>query len=233
MANNEFVQKIENKSLLELKLATWSKTSYAASNYDERLFLQYNFKFPSELKGAVPKRCAEFLAGRLVARQALQQLTNEPHQVLSAYDRAPIWPSGIIGSITHTSTQAIAVTAYRRHHQIIGVDLENWIETEVAREISSEIIDSRESELITHSKLEFNQGLTLLFSAKESLYKALYPKVKYFFGFECAQVNTVDIDTGQFFISLTCDLNNDYPKGWGIKGRFLQEKDTILTLING
>ena len=54
---------------------------------------------------AVPKRVAQFTAGRVCARRALAQLGNtEPVPILMGEDRAPQWPAGYVGSISHTDT---------------------------------------------------------------------------------------------------------------------------------
>ncbi|WP_108651828.1 4'-phosphopantetheinyl transferase family protein [Dongshaea marina] len=232
MASDSFIQLLDESFPLELKQIAAAEASFIISEYDRRLFSKYEIDFPAELNKAVPKRCAEFLAGRYVARHALEQLSGTAYQIPAAPDRSPIWPQGIIGSISHTNTQALAMVAYARDHLLLGLDLENWMEPVLARELSDQIICPQERKLLADSELEFHQGLTLIFSAKESLYKALFPQVKRFFGFEYARVNKIDPDSGTFVISLTRTLTQAYPAGWQISGRYLRTADTVLTLVS-
>ena len=55
---------------------------------------------------AIPKRQAEFAAGRRAARAALTTL-GHPAQAIPVGDRrAPIWPQGTVGAITHDQGHA-------------------------------------------------------------------------------------------------------------------------------
>ena len=70
--------------------------------------------FPEEealVAGAVTKRREEFAAGRNAARAALAGLGPPPCPLLRAGRRAPAWPQGIVGSITHCSGFCCAVVA--------------------------------------------------------------------------------------------------------------------------
>ena len=232
MRDESFIQAISNECPITLNLTTWSQVSYCGKNYKRELFQQHAIDFPSDLNSAVEKRCSEYLAGRLAAQQAVLNLTNQHLPILRNKDQTPLWPTGVIGSITHTSEHAIAVAALSKDHQAMGIDFENWIFPNIANEIASSIINSRESTLINQSGFEFNQGLTLIFSAKESLYKALYPSVGYLFGFEYAQMNQIDMKLGEFSISLQRDLNETYRKGWQTKGKFHNSDQSTLTFIN-
>jgi hypothetical protein len=60
--------------------------------------------FPSELKmmqRSARKRLSEFTAGRFYARRALGVLGRRPAPIVSNSNQAPIWPPGIVGSISH------------------------------------------------------------------------------------------------------------------------------------
>ncbi|WP_369087004.1 4'-phosphopantetheinyl transferase family protein [Vibrio fluvialis] len=114
---------------------------------------------------------------------------------------------------------------------MLGLDLEHWISPDLAAEVSCQIINAQENMLLYRTNMEFHQGLTLVFSAKESLFKALYPKVRVFFGFESAQIISIDESTGRFTISLTHNLSSKYFKGWEISGRYFIIRNTVLTLI--
>lgn len=65
----------------------------------------------------------------------------------------------------------------------LGIDLEKKLSKECVIEIKSSIISLDEENLILKSKLSFEDAFTLIFSAKESLFKALYPSVRAYFDF--------------------------------------------------
>ncbi|MGF1739731.1 4'-phosphopantetheinyl transferase superfamily protein [Vibrio profundum] len=231
LMNHTFIQLLEKSVPLDFGTACWAHSSYALPKYQKQLFSAYQIDFPTQLKQAVPKRCAEFLAGRYVAQQAVKELTTRVHQIPVANDRSPIWPEGIVGSISHTDSQSIAAVAFKEDCQLLGLDLENWIEPDLALELSSQIIDSTEIDLLSETELSFHQGLTLIFSAKESLYKALYPKVQTFFGFESARITNIDQGKRQFTVSLIQALTKEYCRGWQVTGCYFSTEDTVLTII--
>ncbi len=66
---------------------------------------------PASIQRSVAKRQAEFLAGRVCARAALQQLEGLSVSPAIGEDRAPVWPVHIAGSITHSTGRAAAIVA--------------------------------------------------------------------------------------------------------------------------
>ncbi len=74
---------------------------------------------------AIPARHQEFCLGRAAARAALQQLGRAPVPILRGPQREPLWPDGIVGSITHINGLALAALAERRLSTGIGIDLEH------------------------------------------------------------------------------------------------------------
>lgn len=231
MAKDPFIQRLDTTLPCQSECVVFTHVSFDASQFQQGLFTEYGIEAPASLNSAVIKRKAEYLAGRYVARDTLKKLTQNVYQIPTAADRAPVWPTGTIGSITHTNTEAMAVVAYKKDHQLLGVDLEGWFDPSLAHELAYQIIDEQESTLIHDSGLTLHHGLTLIFSAKESLYKALYPKVRTFFGFEDARVNWIDPDSGVFELSLVRELNEEFQQGWSIKGRYFVTEETVLTLI--
>ena len=82
---------------------------------------------PPSIQRSVAKRQAEFLAGRICARAALQQLQGSGVVPPIGEDRAPVWPAHICGSITHSTGRAAAIVANKQHWRGLGMDLENLL----------------------------------------------------------------------------------------------------------
>lgn len=151
----------------------------------------------AELSNAGRKRKAEHLAGRIAAAHALPDYT-VPGIGPSG---EPLWPEGVSGSITHSGTQAMAV-AVRHPDALVGIDCEAILPDREAREIQDGIIDAQEAMCLTRSGYPFALALTLAFSAKESLFKALFPTARRYMGFDCARVTALNQKT----IALTLSL---------------------------
>ena len=168
------------------------------ASFDWRDFQTTDFnaqkiRMPLTLSNAVAKRQAEFLAGRLCARSALELSDNILTNVGLNEDRSPKWPDGIVGSITHTDRVAGAVVARRTDYLGLGFDFEWHIEQARAREIADSILTETDRSLEKElSGISFEYYLTLIFSLKESLYKALYPRAKKFMDFHDAEITALD-----------------------------------------
>jgi 4'-phosphopantetheinyl transferase EntD len=127
-----------------------------------------------------------FRLGRLAASRALSGLGVDPEPVLRGEGREPLWPTGIVGSISHTGEYGVAAVALSETSGGIGIDLENRAETRAV-----------ESQILARAELGFLEGLDdptrsdrvlEIFSAKETIYKAFYPRVRHYFGFDAAVV---------------------------------------------
>ncbi|HBH7066944.1 TPA: enterobactin synthase subunit EntD [Enterobacter cloacae] len=154
----------------------------------------------AELANAGRKRKAEHLAGRIAVAHALPD-----HAVPGIGPSGePLWPEGVSGSITHSGTQAMAIVV-RHPTALVGIDCEAILAEREAREIQDGIIDAQEAMCLTRSGYPFALALTLAFSAKESLFKALFPQVKTYMGFDCARVTALD--------ERTISLELSYPAG--------------------
>ncbi len=199
--------------------------------YEDALFALHEIEYAPFLERAVIRRKAEFLAGRYAAQRAMKKLRIEKTTVGIGQHRNPVWPAGLIGSITHTATQAICAIVQNTDYQSIGIDLAEQISITTANNIKDQIIQTHEINAFSHCPLSFEQLLTLTFSAKESLFKALYPQVKAYFEFHAAEIVNVEMKSRTFFIKLTQDLTHSLVKGTVFKGTFKIQPDTVFTSI--
>jgi len=126
------------------------------------------------VRQAVRKRVQEFAAGRLCARRALAEFRVENFDLHVAVDRQPLWPDGMLGSITHTAGLCAAVVAPRRTLAAVGMDSE--IVGHVTADIWPAICGPQEADwLRSLPASERAAAVTLIFSAKEAFYKCQYP----------------------------------------------------------
>lgn len=140
---------------------------------------------------AVAKRRQEFAAGRSLARQALSAIGVDPVSIPVSPGRYPVWPDGVVGSISHTGSHVGVALARSSDYAGIGLDLEarNSVKPELFKSVLTE---PEQEHLSTRTQIE---AATLLFSCKESIFKAANPVLNEFIDFLDVQI---DIGDGQF-----------------------------------
>lgn len=213
----------------------FSKSSFFAINKEEDLEhslsqVQSKLIYSPNVDGFHPNRKNEFLLGRVCAYKSYEQLTGKELLSLPAHkDRSPEWPSNIVGTISHNQYWVGAATAFASELIGVGMDFEVMGRTklELAKQIRSE------RDIKTHPSLTDEELLTVIFSCKESLYKALYPTVKKFFGFEDAALCEIDLVNGTFIIELLSELSLNFgPKSHKFfTGRIALENENCLTVL--
>lgn len=180
----------------------------------------------------VAKRQSEFLAGRLCARQALQQLTGYARVPAVGADRAPCWPSGVVGSISHGDGWAGAVVGRQADWRGLGLDLERLLSPARAQRLQASILTPAELQRLAQLPVEQQAWLvSLTFSLKESLFKALYPLVQQQFYFQDAELLGYD-PAGFAQLQLLRDLGPDWPASSRCDGQFVQLGERVLSLVS-
>jgi enterobactin synthetase component D len=149
-------------------------------------------RLPQALRHATQRRQREFLAGRWCAKQALQCLGAGSTHVAMAGDRAPIWPDGVVGSITHTGDFAAAAVAWAADITALGIDSEQIIDPAAARDIADIcMVDEATLFKAAHGR-SFCEFCTLVFSAKEAVFKCLFPLTRKFLEFSDVRITSID-----------------------------------------
>ena len=186
---------------------------------------------PLELASAVDKRKIDFITGRICADRALVALDGRRSwgTVALGPDRIPLWPEGVVGSITHTEGFTSACVGLTTDYESIGVDAEKIMPLTQAEKIKETISSPSERDLIKSNGLALGEGLSLIFSAKESLFKCLHPLVKINFGFLDAELKSLDPARGFFSIQLLRELTKRFPVGTEFDGNFAWSGDLIVT----
>jgi enterobactin synthetase component D len=198
----------------------------------EELSRKCGVTLPSSLVNAATARKLEYLAGRHCARQALLRAGYTGAAELAiGEDRAPVWPAGWVGSITHKAGLAWAAAASSDRLRSIGIDTEPVMTEATWRRVERAVVTEREQALEARKALGDALFVTTVFAAKESLYKCLHPLVKRFFGFHDAQITELDLAKGVFRIELLTDLSAEFARGWNIPGRVRSGSEAIQTLV--
>ena len=150
----------------------------------------------------VPGRWWDWVTGRRCARLALTDLGVDPAPVLRGPKREPQWQPEVVGAITHTAGYAAAAVAKVGDLQSLGLDAEpdQPLPDGVLRRIA------REDELgwVAGSVAGVDNADRLLFSAKESIYKAWFPLAQRWLGFDDARVE-VDPEARLFRAEILVD----------------------------
>lgn len=169
---------------------------------------------------AGPKRRRQFAQGRACARQALQLLgaAGEAAIIPRNEDRSPAWPTGFVGSISHTDAWCAAAVARREQVLALGIDVESREPLDEA--LARRICTPPEWEALARlGDRPAEEWAKLVFSAKESFYKAYFPETKTGLGFQQARV-LIDPSAGRLAVELLAD---DKPALAGLRraeGRF-------------
>lgn len=181
---------------------------------------------PEKLKTAQTGRQAEFIMGRLLAHKALAKQQIHSHNVGQNPDGSPAWPKGIRGSISHKKELAIAVVT--QEYDFIGIDLENLITDKNAKKLASRIINELEHTLIEACDKNYGENFTRVFSAKEALYKAIYPVVQRYLPFNICQVTTISDDA--MTLQLQPEICQEIQRKAPFNIQIFNLADKILTL---
>lgn len=179
------------------------------------------------LSTALPRRKREFRAGRVCARRVLAQLGVFDSPLLAGRHGEPIWPVGFTGSISHCDDYCVVVATRVGHVLSIGLDVENA--DAVPERIGERICTPDESVWIRSlPDGERRQGLAVLFSVKECVYKCLYPITGWQLDFKEVDV-LVDSCRGAFAATARGVVPGTHMEH--LEGRFAISGSHVLTAV--
>lgn len=177
----------------------------------------------SAVATAIPSRQREFAAGRAAARRAMLALGGVALPIPAAPDRAPLWPDGWQGSISHTRT--LCVAAVTQMPVTLGLDVEG---AEPLNEtLISRIASDRELSGLTAP--DRAKRAKAIFSAKEAAYKAQYPITKALFGFDHLEI-AFDGDSDGFTATYLAP-SPPFATGDILQGRQITVADHLVSLV--
>jgi len=208
---------------------------FIAKDFKQELFHDELIEVPASIYRSVKKRQAEFFYGRLAARCALRLAGCVEYGVGVGRDRQPVWPAGAAGSITHTDRFAAAIAVKVLAADLaLGIDVEHTISVNAQLDVLRLVVD-REEECILRDRaavagLSFPQALTLVYSAKESFFKAAYSQVGSYFNFDTVRVLEIDRHERRIWFRQHRSLGDPFLAGsrHGVWYDFLDD-DTVFT----
>ena len=180
---------------------------------------------------AVAKRVNEFAAGRVCARQALAAFGVTAIALRQAPDRQPVWPPGFVGSITHTSGLCAAAVAPCSKFCALGLDSERSGAPTV--DIWSTLCRAEELRWVESLPLEQRPpAITLLFSAKEAVYKCQYPVTGEWLDFHDLRIEVADWGQplGRFLVTATRPIKLA-ERGALPQGRYVFHEEFVSTAL--
>lgn len=170
---------------------------------------------------ALPRQ-QEFAAGRLCGRRALLRLGEPPVPLLRDADGLPLWPTRVVGSISHC--RSIAAAALRRRNGVntlLGFDLEKT--NRLSQRASRRVLHPREVSFAGDDQVR----ATVLFSLKEAFYKAQFPRWRTPGNFQDIAL-AVDMEAGRAHV-VALDTRFD-PELVNLQFRFSLSGDYVLSL---
>lgn len=230
---NPFFSQAEFTHLSEFKDVEIFQCGFNVKSYHDDIFQQNAILYPDSLSGAVNKRKSEFLAGRFCAKKVLKKLNISTLNVPFGQQRQPIWPDSVLGSISHTDNKAICAATVSDKIDYLGIDIEKWFSIKTVEDVRKQVINDKEEQLLKRQQLTLSKLLTIIFSAKESLYKALFPSVEVFFGFEAAQVTKIDLKAGYLELMLCETLSAQMHAAKRFVCYFKCFDGHVLTVVSG
>ncbi|OBI91087.1 4'-phosphopantetheinyl transferase [Mycobacterium sp. 1245805.9] len=183
---------------------------------------------------SVAKRRNEFITVRHCARIAMGELGVPPVPILKGEKGQPLWPDGVVGSLTHCTGYRGAVVGRAGAVRSVGIDAEphDVLPDGVLGAIALD--DERQEIAALPAGLHWDR---ILFCAKEATYKAWFPLTERWLGFEDAHI-VFDPDpsgrgtTGTFVSKVLIDgAALSGPPLTALRGRWSVERDLVLTGI--
>ena len=179
------------------------------------------------ISNAMPKRRQEFIAGRICARRALAKFGIKNFPLLMGRDRMPVWPPGVVGSISHSDGYCGVAIAKQTEIESVGLDVECVRKLE--RDCWKQICTQQELSWINSLPINDQEKfIFLIFSAKECLYKCQYIISKQWLNFYDVAIS-LKPDIGEFEAKFLVSVGSFFTKRTCLKGKYLFNCDYVFT----
>ena len=177
------------------------------------------------------KRRVEFTLGRICAHSALSKFGLESEPILrNPESREPCWPDSVRGSITHSTGLAAVAVGLKKEIKGVGIDLESFSRSVDFKIRKHVCVDSELEWLESLPTKQANRALRIIFSAKESIFKCIYPGTKTYLGFKDAAVSVNETEKNFSFI-----IFKSFPgiiqQGFTHQGQYSEINKMLLTSV--
>ncbi|GAA0284726.1 4'-phosphopantetheinyl transferase [Streptomyces polychromogenes] len=182
---------------------------------------------PEIVSSAVEKRRQEFATTRWCARQALAELGVGPVPILTGERGAPVWPEGIVGSMTHCEGYRAAAVARASGILTVGIDAEPHLPLPKGMlDLIALPWERRRTAEMSRLEPEVHWD-RLLFCVKECVYKAWFPVARRVLDFGQAEIT---IEYGGAFSARLLESDPGFPRRL-LRGRWLIDQGLIVAGI--
>lgn len=196
------------------------------------LHIDQQLEHPLKIAQARVERKNEYLCGRVLAQAVLNHHFGLDQPITSMHEPLPIWPTHVLGSISHSQNKLIV--ALSSHAVYLGVDIEHWVTSEFAKESAHLILTPSELNLWSCKAtkfFDFSRYVSLIFSVKESLYKAVYSTAKQYIDFLEASIVDINFDNQTLTLAFTLETQQRYQLLEQYQGGWVVEQDYIMTWV--
>ena len=181
---------------------------------------------------AVPKRRREYTAGRVLARRAAERLGLGSIEVIAGADRAPRWPAGVVGSITHTRGHVAVALARAETVRGVGLDVEQA--TPLEDRLWDMICTGEDRAMLARHGDDRWLLAKAVFSAKEAAYKAQYALTAEFLGFSAMHIELGPLAEGAegtFVATFRQNAGDHFRTGDRLQGRWRRTGSLLATAV--
>ena len=199
---------------------------------DSKLGSEFKSWLPEQLTVASFQRRQEFIAGRYCVYNAAKELGLELSTLPVSIERGPVWPEGVIGSISHSKKMAIGCVGKAGQFRSIGIDTEEVFSQQTIKDIQKVIALDSEKEMISREIPEKynNLAYSILFSAKEALFKAIHPLCKTFIDFQETRMTHLNLETKTFTIEISESVDlKDLPRTY--QGFYISHGTNLISVL--
>ncbi|USP38757.1 4'-phosphopantetheinyl transferase superfamily protein [Acinetobacter sp. XS-4] len=196
------------------------------------LHIDQRLDHPLKIAQARVERKNEYLCGRVLAQAVLNHHFGLDQPITSMYEPLPIWPSHVLGSISHSQNNLIV--ALSCHAVYLGIDIEHWVTSEFAQDSAHLVLTLSEFDLWKNKAAEFfdfARYVSLIFSIKESLYKAVYPTAKQYIDFLEASIVDINFENQKLTLTFLPEIQQRYQLLEQYQGGWAVEQDYIMTWV--
>ena len=198
----------------------------------QHLHIDQRLEHPLKIAQARVKRKNEYLCGRVLAQAVLNHHFGLDQPITSMHEHLPIWPTHVLGSISHSQNKLIVALSNNANY--LGIDIEHWVTSEFARESAHLVLTASEFDSWKSKAAEFfdfARYVSLIFSVKESLYKAVYPTAKQYIDFLEASIVDINFENQTLTLTFLPEIQQRYQLLEHYDGGWTIEQDHIMTWV--